>query len=305
MRERLRIGAIGYLNALPFFHGLEENLAGFLKPQALDVTWVEGVPSEINRKLSAGEIDCGLISSLAAAGHENHCYVVPGLAIGSRLASRSVLLWSKLALGELDGKDIAVTRASFSSRALLQILLARRFHFHNRFVECDAPASQLAAMGTPAFLVIGDEALFFDPGPAWKRYDLAKLWWQWQGVPFCFAVWAFHERLVEDAPAAASALQRALRLTLSRNLKRLPEILEESGRFARSDPEFAAASRYLRELLYRMNHPLREGLFRFFALAEQEGLLDSLGTLNFLSKEEAFQRDRLKNGTSDEPALRR
>ncbi len=296
MKKRLRIGNIGYLNALPFFHGLERKLSELLKGENISLEWVTGHPTAVNQQFAAGKIDCGLISSLAAADPSNPCYVAPGLAIGSRLASRSVLLWSRLPLGELDGKEIAVTRSSLSSRALLQILLRRRYHFKNKFTPVSGDAAALAASGAPAFLVIGDEALFFEPAGKWNRYDLAKLWWEWQGVPFCFAVWAFHERLVEEEPETAAAVQRALRLTLSRNLKRLPQVLAQSGRLAPLEPRFAVAAQYLGELIYRMDHPLREGLFRFFALAEQEGLLPALGTLNFLAKEEAFERDRLKAG---------
>lgn len=294
MTKRLRIGSIGYLNALPFFQGLARRLQDLLKGEGVALEWVTGCPTAINEKFASGKVDCGLVSSLAAADARSHCYVAPGLAIGSRLASRSVLLWSRLPLSELDGKEIAVTAASLSSRALLQILLARRYNFENRYAVVGGEASALARSGAPAFLVIGDEALFFEPPGKWNRYDLAKLWWEWQGVPFCFALWAFHERLVKEQPGLAGAVQRALRLTLSRNLKRLPQMLAESGCVAPGDPRFDVAAQYLKELIYRMDHPLREGLFRFFALAEQEGLLPMYGTLNFLAKEDAFERDRLR-----------
>jgi chorismate dehydratase len=68
----IRLGRISYVNMAPVFHRLE-----------VDVDEVPGVPTELNERLLAGEIDIAPISSIEYARNADRLRILPRLCCSS------------------------------------------------------------------------------------------------------------------------------------------------------------------------------------------------------------------------------
>src|SRR3954466_15514052 len=160
----LRLGRIGYANMAPVFFRLEA-----------DVDEVVGVPTDLNRRLVAGEIDVAPISSIEYARHADALRLLPRLCVSSDGAVESIQLISKTPLERI--RTVAVTPESATSVVLTRVLF---------------PDAEQVPLGeeAEARLLIGDAALrsaFEDPTP---HHDLGRLWQERTGLPMVFAVWA-------------------------------------------------------------------------------------------------------------------
>ena len=137
-----------------------------------DVDEVSGVPTELNRRLVAGEIDLAPISSIAYARDAQTLRVLPQVAVSSEGAVDSIQLVSRAPLARV--RTIAVTPESATSVVLTRILVPEAEHVA---LEEEADAT----------LLIGDAALqsmFEDPTP---HYDLGRLWRERTGLPMVYA----------------------------------------------------------------------------------------------------------------------
>ncbi len=152
----IRLGRIGYVNMAPVFFRLDA-----------DVEEVVGVPTELNGRLLAGEIDLAPISSIEYARNADRLRILPRLCVSSEGAVDSIQLVSKLPLAEV--RTIAVTPESATSVVLTKVLLPEAEHVP---LEEEGDAK----------LLIGDAALksaFEDPTP---HFDLGRLWLERTGV---------------------------------------------------------------------------------------------------------------------------
>ena len=160
----IRLGRISYVNMAPVFHRLDA-----------EVEEVHGVPTDLNARLLAGEIDLAPISSIEYARHADRLRILPRLCVSSEGAVDSIQLVSRTPLEHID--SVAVTPESATSVVLTKVLL---------------PDAVLVPLGkkAEAKLLIGDAALrsaFEDPTP---HHDLGRLWLERTGLPMVFAVWA-------------------------------------------------------------------------------------------------------------------
>ncbi len=249
----IRLGRIGYVNMAPVFFRLDA-----------EVEEVTGVPTELNRKLVAGELDLAPISSVEYARHAARLRILPRLCVSSQGAVESIQLVSRLPLDAV--RSVAVTPESATSVVLTKVLLPEAEH---------VPLGQEA----DARLLIGDAALksaFEDPTP---HHDLGRLWLERTGLPMVFAVWAAPEPLVEG-------------------LAELEEELVASVRLARAEPERLAyeaserygypagfLARYFEKLRYSFGPRERAGLLTFLELACDAGELGSVPELRFVHAE--------------------
>jgi len=246
----IRLGRIGYVNMAPVFFRLEA-----------DVEEVVGVPTDLNRRLVAGEIDVAPISSIAYARDAEKLRLLPRLCVSSEGAVESIQLISKTPFERI--RTVAVTPESATSVVLTKVLL---------------PDAEQVPLGedAEAKLLIGDAALrsaFEDPTP---HHDLGRLWLERTGLPMVFAVWACPEPLADG-------------------LAELEDALVSSVRRARAEPEqlaFEASerygypagflARYFEKLRYRFGPRERAGLYTFLELARDAGQLDVVPELRFV-----------------------
>lgn len=270
----LRLGKISYTNCIPFYHGLEA--ATFSEPRG----FVSGSPAFINEAMHEGRIDVAPVSSLEYLNHQADYWLLPNFAIGAEHFSGSVLLFSREKIENLNQTPIALSRESLSSSALLKILLKYRFQFENNFVVTDSNPEKML-QDYPAALVIGDDALFFEPKNFIYKYDLSELWSKWTGKAFCFAVWAVRRQFAESNPEAVALFSDALKRNLKKNLSNLEALIQEAKGFSFLDTRFSKTFSYLSNLNYQLDETLREGLMLFYHWANKAALAPKIEGLEF------------------------
>jgi len=178
--SKIRLGSVNYLNCRPLVHGLGGD-ADPLFSLRFDP------PAECASLLSTGEIDLGLIPTIAYADRPGD-RVVPGVSIASDGPVASVALFTKKPLSEV--QTIALDTSSRTSVALTRILCARRFGISPAFVR-HAPDLESMLAGHDAALLIGDPALFVDHRAfGAEKIDLGQQWTEMTGLPFVWAFWA-------------------------------------------------------------------------------------------------------------------
>ena len=261
-----RVGKISYLNCLPFYHRLLPQ-AG--EPASFRI--YESYPTRINLAMRRGHLNIAPISSLEYANHQDLYMLLPGLAIGSRDFSGSVILFSKEKIDNLDGKKIVLSRQSLSSATLLKILFRFKYKFKCQFIVSGGTCKEMLEAGDAA-LAIGDEALFFEPKDFVYKYDLSELWWNWTEKPFCFAVWAVNKNHARKNPEEVRLFAKEMRDNLKRNLSDIEGLLKDALQISFLDPKFPKVYGYFFNLLFCMDESLQEGLELFYRLAYRLGV---------------------------------
>ncbi len=178
--DRLRIGAVNYLNTKPLIRGLGE-----LAPHA-DLRM--DLPSRLADTLAARRVDVALIPVVELLDRSDYT-VVSNACIGCQGPVLSVKLFSRTPIEEI--RTLALDDGSRTSVALVQILLAEQFGVRPSLETLPIGAS-IADTQTDAVLLIGDRAIRSPPGKFCAVWDLGDRWVHWPGLPFVFAIWAAH-----------------------------------------------------------------------------------------------------------------
>jgi chorismate dehydratase len=251
----IKLGRIAYANMAPVFFRVDAEFEE-----------VTGVPTDLNRRLVAGELDTAPISSIEYARHADSLLLLPRLCVSSEGAVDSIQLVSRLPLDAIE--TVAVTPESATSVVLTKVLV---------------PGAKHVPLGEPADakLLIGDAALksaFEDPTP---HHDLGRMWLERTGLPMVFAVWA-------------------VKMPPHPDLLELEDALVASVRAARAEPETLAfesaerygypagfLARYFEKLRYRFGPRERSGLYTFLELARDVGELSRVPELRFVTAEAA------------------
>ena len=271
--RQARIGKIAYVNTAPFYHRLFE--------EGTPVSVVEGTPSEINKLMSEGRIDFAPISSLEYALHADQYILLPGLCIGSRDFSRSVLLLSRERMEGLNRAKIVLSEKSLSSAVLLKVLFKFKYRFENDFVTGSGSPDEMLQLGN-AVLAIGDEALFYKPKEFLYKYDLSELWWNWTELPFCFAVWAVRRGYYEEHPHDVFEFSSRLKANVERNLQDLETLLKEALDLTVGNDRFSQVFGYLFNLNYYLDQEMKEGLELFYRFAARAKLAPQVDQIHFI-----------------------
>src|SRR5207248_1423340 len=129
----IRLGRISYVNMAPVFFHVDA-----------DVEEIQGVPTELNRRLLAGELDTAPISSIEYARNADRLRLLPRLCVASEGAVDSIQLVAKRPLEQV--RIVGVTPESATSVVLTKVLL---------------PEAHQVPLGeeADAKLLIGDAAL--------------------------------------------------------------------------------------------------------------------------------------------------
>lgn len=175
--DKLRIGAVRYLNSKPLIECLPEML-----PEAQITV---DFPSRLADGLAGGRFDVALIPSIETLR-------LPGVRVVSNVCVscdgpvRSVKMVGRVAPQEI--ATLALDEGSRTSAVLARILLKERFGIE--------PSLQPLGLGSlaenspaDAVVVIGDRAMLPLGGPYEFVWDLGDEWCAWTGLPFVFAMW--------------------------------------------------------------------------------------------------------------------
>lgn len=293
--NRVRLGAVGYLNARPHVFGLDRS------PR---FTVRFDVPSKCATLLHEGHVDVGLIPSIEYLGGTYS--IVPDVAIVSRGPVASVALYTTRPLADL--RSIALDTSSRASVALVRVLCAREFHIQPR-LEPRGPDLESMLAHCDAALIIGDHALFADPGrlmanprrstadrepPAGQperttdpprstvdrqpltieTIDLGEVWTRMTGLPFVYAFWAGR------ADALGRDDVRALQQARDAGVAAVGEIARQY--FPGSVVQQEVGARYLRDnIKYHLGPEERAGLELFYRYAVEARVVPASRELRF------------------------
>ena len=276
---RVRLGAVGYLNARPLVYELE-------RLPRFDVRY--DTPSECARLLHEGATDLGLIPSIEYLRGGPY-RIVPDIAIASDGPVASVALYTTKSVDEI--RSIAMDTSSRTSVALTQVLCARHFKIAPAFVHL-GPDLTVMLSRCDAGLIIGDAALLLDhtkvrlkadattalPGvrlqPDLQKIDLGELWKSMTGLPFVYAFWAGRPAVLTAEDVTALQLARDAGVAQ-------PERIAQTY-FASAPEHHALGAQYLRDnIKYHLGDAERAGLETFYRYAAETGVVANAGRLDF------------------------
>ena len=272
----MRIGRIPYINCYPVYGAIDRGIV------SLDAELVDGVPTDLNRRMGAGELDISVVSAVEYARDSERYLLLPDLAISCDGPVRSVMLFSRRPAAELGSRSVIVSRSSMTSVALLELLFENVWHAKPRFIAGDAEVRDVVESddgSADARLVIGDAALVLGSNHRERYphvYDLGEMWKNWTGQPFVFAVW-----VAQRTTDVKEALLAHAGLIASRNwgLGHLSDLAEQAHEATGVRKEICA--QYLSGLDYRLSYSHLAGLTEFYRRLVERGRIPN-GTLTFL-----------------------
>ena len=199
-KNRLKVGRIPYANLYPIFYYLDN------KCDNADYRFIKGVPSKLNRMLNEGELDVSPSSSIEYLRNKDKYLVLPWFSISSSGPIKSIMLFSKYPLEELDGRTISVTSESETSTLLLQIILKEFYSVKCSLQQESRRCVRNILASSPAMLHIGDSAMIEAKKLSLDKkqqsstyvYDLGELWDKHTGLPFVFALWVVRKEAAKE-----------------------------------------------------------------------------------------------------------
>ena len=260
--DRVRLGAVGYLNARPLVYGLERDARFDLRYD---------IPSECARLLHAHGIDVGLIPSIEYLRGPGTYDFVPGPAVTSRGPVASVAIYTRVEPKDI--RTIAMDTSSRTSVALATVMTRRAFGVSPEAVPM-APDLDAMLARADAALIIGDNALFLNPQSAIQKIDLGELWTAETGLPFVYAVLAGWPGALDAADVGR------LRRARDEGVSHSDAV---AAAYYPDDPaRQAVAKRYLRDnIRYFLEADELEGLRTFYRYAAEAGLVPNARALTF------------------------
>lgn len=277
MTDKFKIGEIRYANCTPLYSTLkgQSDCSGY--------EFVPGEPSALNALLAEGRIDASSSSSVEYARHWREYLIIPDISISSAGEVGSILLFTRKPVERLGGERVAVSSASATSTVLLKALLKFRYGIEAVLMPRE-PVLDRMLDGTSAALLIGDEALKerknLDSGSGLMVYDLGRLWQEFSGAPFVYALWMVREDSVRRLPGLAHRFKADILKAKTIAVTRLDEI-------AANTPEcsFMGAAElvlYWKAMSYDLDERHKKGLMEFFTMAHEVGEVAEVPPLRFL-----------------------
>jgi len=272
---RLRISAISFLNTAPLMWDFEHGTAG----ADFDIAYT--LPSQCAAELARGIADIGIIPAAAYATIPN-LSILPGVAIASTTAVRSILLVSRKPLDAIN--TVALDNSSLTSVVLTRVLFEKCWGGSREFTSLSPDLDTMLATNDAA-LLIGDPALKVDRSQ-FNTWDLADEWNRFTGKPFVFAFWA-----VTQKAAKQSSLDLAAIFQQSRDHGLMPENLHRiaatwSLKLGLSED---AVRQYLTENIhYYLDEACLDGLRLFYRYANECGVLPRIPDLHFVDAKSAL-----------------
>ncbi len=186
--EKIKVGAVSYLNTKPLLYGFYGNEELMRRIELLT-----DYPANVARKLMSGEIHVGLVP-VAIIPELVQWTVVSDYCIGATGEVASVCLFSDVPMEQV--KTVLLDYQSKTSVNLAKVLL--KHYWKKDVVFKDATEDfRDHIKGDTAGVVIGDRA-FEQRLTSAYIYDLAEAWKDFTGLPFVFAAWVANRPLEDD-----------------------------------------------------------------------------------------------------------
>jgi len=263
--SKLKIGRFSYSNLFPIFYMLEKEC------DCSEYEFIEGVPSELNKKIRENEIDVSPSSSIEYLRNPDKYDLLDDHSISSKGPVGSIFLFSRRPIETLNGLTVLTSSQSETSVALLKIIF-RKFYD----IECNLRSSSLpiaeAIKSNSAYLLIGDEAL----GEAlkWPKlfiYDIGEMWYKNTGLPSVFALWIIRKACCKEKAAILERFKKDLLKAKISALRNFESIAKASPlRDVLSEEELVS---YWKGISYDFTDEHRKGLELFRDYSKELGLI--------------------------------
>ncbi|MFJ3162943.1 menaquinone biosynthetic enzyme MqnA/MqnD family protein [Streptomyces kanasensis] len=257
-RTRPRVGHIQFLNCLPLYWGLART--GTL----LDLELTKDTPERLSEQIVAGELDLGPVTLVEYLRHADRLVAFPDLAVGCDGPVMSCVIVSQLPLEQLGGARVALGSTSRTSVRLAQLLLAERYGVTPDYYTCP-PDLGVMMQEADAAVLIGDAALRASlhdaPRLGLQVHDLGRMWKEWTGLPFVFAVWAVRRDYAEREPAVVRKVHEAFLASRDLSLEEVAKVAEQAARWESFDAELL--ERYFTTLDFRFGPAQMAGVREF------------------------------------------
>ncbi len=270
---RPNVGHIQYLNCVPFYYGLINNKLLF------NMELIKGTPTELNQMILNGYLDVSPISAIEYCRHADNLLLLPDLTVSSNGEVKSILLISKKPIQELEGKKVALTTSSATSRVLTHIILIEKYNLEVEYIDTKSTFEE-TMQEAEAVLLIGDDALKVLYYPEeFFLYDLGKEWKELTGEKMVYAVWAANKKFSDNKPELLQEIFSALISSIEYSSSRLYEIASKSERWELFDREFLY--NYFKSLSFEFGEDYKRGLKLFYKYAQKYKLVKDIPELEF------------------------
>ncbi len=269
----LRVGRIPFLVCAPFFHDFLGR-----ESEYPDVEFVDGPPSTHCTGLKNGSIHLSPASSITFAQKPGAFILSPDICTSCSFEVRSVKLFAKRPIEELNGCNVRMTAQSMTSVTLLKILLEERYGVRPEYLSDSYEASDEAC------LLIGDQALEENERHRFAfDYDLGSLWQEWHKLPFVFGAWIISKTALQPGLEKMlldymDATKRSVEIFRKDSKKSLDKWL---AKYPVALPR-KVVDDYYTALDYRFTEERKESLNLFFSYAQKKGLVQECPNLEFL-----------------------
>lgn len=269
----LKVGLPYYLNTLPLLYHLKEisKIKLFLFP-----------PKKINEALFSCELDAGLASSLFYAKNFQRFLILPDLSISAVGKVKSVILYHKKPLTELNNKTIGITPETETSFGLLRIVLEEFYQIYPKYKFFEKPLSErgLNNAKLEGYLAIGDEALLLQKKGYFPFFtDLAEIWLEKTQLPFIFALFILRKEVSEEKRSLVKSFLRNLYISRAKGVSSLSKLVGSS----KLNLDKAFALNYLQHLEYDFSGLKQRAFLYFCELLFKKKIINSIPELNFFS----------------------
>ncbi len=246
MDQKIRVGAVNYLNTKPLIYGLQHG------PLSEKINLQLDYPANLTAMLQKNKLDIALLP-VAAIPLINDSQIISNYCIASNQKVASVCLFSEVPIDEI--QEIYLDYQSRTSVMLLRILLKEYWQIRPSLLEGDEQyISQIK--GKTAGLIIGDRAL--ENLKAFPYvYDLAEAWYDYTKLPFVFAVWVANKKI-------NPTLLEEFNIANSIGFQRIEEIISDL-----SYTPYDLSNYYRNNINYSLDEEKTKGMTLFLKMIEK------------------------------------
>ena len=210
---------------------------------------IEAYPAKVASMLLNDEIDVGLVPVAIIPKLKEH-YIISDYCIGAEQEVASVCLFSEVPLAEIE--KVILDYQSRTSVALARVLIEKYWKLPVVFEEAGENFRE-EIKGKTAAVVIGDRA-FEQRKISTYKYDLAKTWIDFTGLPFVFAAWVANKPLPSNFIHDFNEANKI-------GLQNIGDVVAEN-----LSPYYDLKKYYTENISYELTDNKRKGLEKFLSM---------------------------------------
>lgn len=275
--KKIRLGQIDYINTLPVYYGIENGVV------PVEASMVKGPPTKLNKMFVDGDLDITPISSIEFARNSEKAVILPNMSIGANGNVESILLFSKVPVTELEGKQVALTSSSATSVALLKILFDHYYQVQVEYLT-QQPILEKMLNSADAALLIGDDAMLavdsikeYDGKPLYVT-DLGKAWKEFTGLGMVYALWVIHGNFVKEHSDEVEAISQAFQKAKEYSFNHVSGMVDKAKQ--RTGLPQQVLEDYFKTIKYEFGKEEQKALLTYYDYAYKSGLIEERVKLN-------------------------